>query len=133
MTPIRILLVDDNRDFLGSAVNFLAVDPRLKIVGTVTSGREALELTPGLQPDLVLMDLAMPEMNGLEATRRLKARSTALRVVIVTGNDHQEYRNAANAAGADGFLAKSDFGRRAADLIHTLCPTRQTSCQCEMP
>lgn len=118
--PFRILVVDDSPAFLESATRFLSVDARLEIVGQALSGKEALEQVNLLHPDLVLMDLAMPGMNGLEATRLLKAQSQAPYVVLLTLYDNSEYRNAAVAVGADGFVAKSDFGVSLLPLLHAL-------------
>ena len=120
MSPLRVLLVDDNHDFLESAARFLSAYPCLEIVGWTFSGRDARELVARLQPDLVLMDLTMPGMNGLEATRQIKALPGAPCVVILTLYDNSEYREAAEAAGADGFVTKSELGTQLLPLIRTL-------------
>lgn len=117
MKPRRVLLVDDNAGFLKTASRFLAAHPEVEIVGRAFSGREALGLVTHLHPDLVLMDLAMPEMGGLEATREIKAQPGAPRVVILTLHDNREYRAAAKAVGADGFISKSEFGAQLLALI----------------
>ena len=109
MLPIRVLLVDDNPEFLKSASGFLALQPALQVVGGATSGADALEQIPRLAPDLVLMDWAMPEMSGLEATRLIKAQPGAPRVVVLTMYDLRQYRDAAQLAGADGFLTKAQW------------------------
>jgi len=118
--PIRILLVDDSPEFLESATRFLSVDPHIEIVGRALAGHDALEQVARLRPDLVLMDLAMPEMNGLEATHHIKAQPGAPCVVILTLYDNSEYRAVAETVGADGFLSKSEFGTQLLPLIHTL-------------
>ena len=120
MPAHRVLLVDDSPEFLESAVHFLAEDPAIEVVGRVFSGRGALEQLPVLKPDLVLMDVSMPEMNGLEATRRIKAQDDDLRVILLTLHDNPEYRAAAQAAKADGFVAKSELGIELLPLIHQL-------------
>jgi DNA-binding NarL/FixJ family response regulator len=117
----RIMLVDDNAEFLRVAADFLSTDPQVEIVGQALSGYDALGQVQRLDPDLVVIDLAMPRMNGLEATRRIKARLDAPQVVILTLYDNQEYRARATAAGADGFVSKSEFGEQLLPLIHTLC------------
>ncbi|MCI0390916.1 MAG: response regulator transcription factor [Acidobacteria bacterium] len=117
---MRILLVDDNPKFLEAASRFLSVVPEVEIVACVFSGREAVEQSAQLQPDLVLMDLVMPGMDGLAATREIKAQPDAPRVIIVTLHKHQEYRAAAEAVGADGFLSKSEFGAQLLLLIRAL-------------
>ncbi len=119
--PVRILLVDDNSEFLESAVSFLSADTGLKVVGRATSGQEALKRVKELEPDLVLMDLSMPGMDGIEATRCLKAEHNgALRVVILTLEDDSEYRSAATSAQADGLIKKSEFGTELLPLIEML-------------
>ena len=122
MVSVRVLLVDDNAEFLDSATHFLSADPEIEIVGCVLSAEAALEQAPRLHPDLVLMDLVMPGMNGLEATRQIKVLPGAPRVVILTLYDNAEYRAAAAAVGADGFLAKSEFGALLLSQIHWMFP-----------
>ncbi len=119
-TPLRVLLVDDSWEFLGSVEHFLSAEPRLKIIGYASTGQEALEQVNLLRPDLVLMDLAMPKMNGLVAARQIKAQANAPRVVILTVHNQPEYREAVQAAGADGFISKSDFGAQVLPLIENL-------------
>lgn len=121
MPPIHVLLVDDSPAFLTLVALFLAIDPQIVIVGSARSGREALVQVTHLQPDLVLMDVHMPDMDGLEATRRIKAQSGAPRIVVCTLMTSSEYRAAAETAGADGFLDKAAFTTLLLPLIHTLC------------
>ncbi len=120
MTVIRTLIVDDNPEFLEAAKRFLSADKQLKIIGIALSGQEAITQTDQLSPDLVLMDLAMPDMNGLEATAHIKRRPDSPHVVILTLHDTPEYREASNEVGADGFVTKSDFGVQLLPLIHLL-------------
>jgi DNA-binding NarL/FixJ family response regulator len=120
MRPIRILLVDDSPEFLQSATQFLSTDPSIEIVGGVLSGAEALVEVARVKLDLVLMDWGMPGMNGLEAACCIKARSGAPSVVILTLHDNIEYRAAAQAAGVDGYVTKSEFGTVLLPFIHTL-------------
>jgi DNA-binding NarL/FixJ family response regulator len=118
--PLRILLVDDSWAFLGSAEHFLSMEPDLQIVGCVSSGQEAIEQVELLRPDLVLMDVAMPKMNGLTAARRIKALANGPRLVLMSVHDYPAYRAEAAAAGADGFVGKADFGRQFVPLIRRL-------------
>jgi DNA-binding NarL/FixJ family response regulator len=122
MNPLRILLVDDSAEFLESAARLLMMHQELCVVGRAASGSSALEQVAALQPDLVLMDLAMPGMNGLETTRQIKARPAAPRVVIMTLYDVAEYRNAARDATADGFIAKSSIRSQLLPLLASLFP-----------
>ncbi|NJP05112.1 MAG: response regulator transcription factor [Chloroflexaceae bacterium] len=123
MPSLRVMLVDDSSRFLSSAGRFLKADPRIHLIGRAFSGYEALEQIPHLAPDLVLMDLAMPGMSGLETTRVIKAQPQPPRVVILTSYDTPEYRTAAEQVGADGFMSKSDFGTLVLPLIDHLYRT----------
>ena len=117
---IRVFLVDDNRDFLSAMQRFLANASRIDIAGCAVSGAEALVSMAQCAPDLVILDLVMPGMNGLEVTRRIKAMRDAPRVLILTLNEHFFYGVAARRAGADGFLTKSKMGEQILPLIHRL-------------
>ncbi len=125
MRTIRILLVDDNFSFLEAAARFLASDTNIEIIGQISSSLDAIQQVGQLQPDLILMDIAMPEVNGLEATRSIKAQPNAPRVIILTLYDNQEYRTASKAVKADGFIAKSEFGAQLLPLIHSMFSTQQ--------
>jgi two-component system response regulator AlgR len=116
----RILVVDDNPTFLAAVVSLLPTIEGIEVVGTAGSGREALERMAVLEPDLVLMDLAMPGMNGLEAARHLAALPRRPRVVLMTAHEDKAYRVAALKAGADGFLHKSELEDQLMPLIRTL-------------
>ena len=120
--PARILLVDDSRRFIESAERFFADELGVTVVGSALSGAEALDQVARLNPDLVLMDVAMPGMDGLEATQHIKARANAPLVIILTFYDTPKYRQAAHQAGADGFVPKADFGEKLLPLIFTLLP-----------
>jgi len=118
----RVLLVDDNQDFLKAAKRFLRGVPGLELVGQATSGEQALELSAALHPDLVLMDFAMPGMNGLAATLRIKQQPNAPKVIMVTLHTHAALRALANDAGADGLLQKEDLVVELPRLLASLFP-----------
>ena len=120
MQPVRVLLVDDSPEFLKVAARFLSMYPWMAIVGRAHSGREAQDAVSRLHPDLVLMDMTMPDMNGLEATRRIKAQPGAPCVVMLTLHHDQHYRTAATAVGADGFVSKADVGTQLLPVITSL-------------
>jgi len=117
---MRILIADDSKEFLGVAERFLSADPQIEVVGTAHSGPEAIDSVNRLNPDLVLMDIAMPGMSGLEATRKIKEQPNPPLVVILTLYDNTEYRDFAKEICADGFLSKSEFGTQLLPLIHEL-------------
>ncbi len=114
---IRLLLVDDDAGFRNTVRQLLEQRVEAEVLGEAGSGEEAIRLTNDLHPDVVLMDLAMPRMNGLEATRLLKTRWPDLAVVILTVHDEDAYRRTALAAGATAFLQKKMLG---VDLWPTL-------------
>lgn len=120
MDLIRTLLVDDNPKFLEAASRFLISDPYIDVIATSLSGEEAIEQVNRLNPDLVLMDIALPGINGLDATRRIKSLPDPPYVIILTLHDNDEYRNASQAVQADDFIAKSDFGNDLLNKIYKL-------------
>jgi len=119
---VRTLIVDDHAAFLDELAHVLEEDREMDVVGRAALGEEALEQTTALRPDLVLMDLAMPGMGGLEATRRLKAEPGAPRVIMLSLHEHPMYRTAALDAGANGFVPKSKLGITLLPMIHSLFP-----------
>jgi DNA-binding NarL/FixJ family response regulator len=119
---VRTLMVDDHAAFLDELAHLLAEKREIDVVGRAASGEDALEQTTVLRPDLVLMDLAMPGMGGLEATRRLKAEPDAPRVIILSLHEHPMYRTAALDAGANSFVPKSKLGTTLLPMIHSLFP-----------
>jgi DNA-binding NarL/FixJ family response regulator len=120
MPAVHLLLVDDNPDFVQAAAEFLAADPGIEIAGIATSGERALELADTYHPELVIMDLAMPGMGGLEATRRLKARPNPPAVIVLSLYYDDAYFDPARRVGADGVVSKSDLGIALLPLIHRM-------------
>ncbi|KJE23502.1 two component transcriptional regulator, LuxR family [Frankia torreyi] len=106
-TPaIRVLLADDQALVRGGFRMILDARPGIEVVGEAGDGAEAVELVGGSTPDVVLMDVRMPTMDGVEATRRIAASGSAARVIILTTYDLDEYVFAALRAGASGFMLK---------------------------
>lgn len=125
--PIRVLLVDDQELFRSGLAVIVNASADLDVVGEAASGREALSLVEQTTPDVVLMDIRMPEMDGVEATRQLFAphaaarRSTPLRVVVLTTFNLDDRAAAAIRYGASGFLLKDttpDHLRAAIRTVH---------------
>src|SRR5690242_18996881 len=106
---IRTILVDDSRANLDALATSLRRHPRFEVVGTAADGAEGMRLYEELQPDLVLTDFNMPGMTGAALTRALKAVPRPPLVVVVSNHAAQEYRDAAEAAGADGYALKSEL------------------------
>ena len=104
--PVRTLIADDHPVFRGGLRTLLAADEMVEIVGEATNGTEAVALAEELQPDVVVMDLQMPELNGIEATRQIVARSPHVGVLVLTMFEDDDSVFAAMRAGARGYLLK---------------------------
>ena len=104
--PIRVLLVDDHAILRQGVHALLAREPDILVVGEAGDGQEALDQMPELRPDVVIMDIVMPRMNGLEATRLLKERYPNVRTLILSMYDDQEYVVQIIQAGAAGYVLK---------------------------
>ena len=109
MSKITVLLVDDHEGFINAAMRHLRKVEWLDIVGRASSGLEAIERSETLRPQVVLMDLAMPEMGGLQATRLIKTQDAPPFVVIASHFDDAEHREHAMRAGADDFVSKLSY------------------------
>ncbi len=109
MGQTKVLVVDDHQDFRRVVRDFLSRLPNIDIVGEAVDGDEAIEKAETLSPDIILMDVAMPKKNGLEATRIIKQRWPNIKVMIETTFDNPLYRVQALKAKADGFILKSSL------------------------
>lgn len=109
MRKIRVLLVDDHEGFINAAMRHFRKLDWLELAGTAGNGLEAIERSEALRPDVVLMDLAMPEMGGLQATRLIKTQDAPPFVVIASHFDDAEHREHAMRAGADDFVSKLSY------------------------
>jgi DNA-binding NarL/FixJ family response regulator len=105
------LVVDDSELALKSISTMLKICGRLEIVGTAADGLEALEKARELRPDLVVMDLQMPRMNGFESATHIRRERPDTRIVHVTTHDDPDVKEASRASGADQFLNKSNLPR----------------------
>jgi two-component system response regulator DesR len=114
---IRVLLVDDESIFLAALRALLEHDRRMEVVGMAQTSAEALELAAETHPDVVLIDLALPGIDGFETTRLLLAASPSLKVIAVSGRPNEEAEEAARAAGATTFLYKGGLHEEIAEAI----------------
>jgi len=119
---IRVLLVDDNTAFLKAATTFLNSLAGVEVTACATSAVEGLARSAELRPDLILMDLVMPGMNGLKAVNLVKQGVDAPKTVVLTLHNTEDYRSGAKAAGADGFIVKDDLVVDLPPLLESLFP-----------
>lgn len=120
-TSTRTLIVDDSAAFRRCIQAFLESESEIEVVGEATSGMEAIIKARELKPDLVLIDMRMPGMDGISAARQLREEMPKLKIIVMTSVDIQEYRDAAMANGASGFVVKES-------VIDTLLPTIRDIC-----
>ena len=120
---VTVLIVDDNAQFRALMREIVAEEPDLHVVGEAADGAEAMRLVQALRPAILLLDLVMPQVNGLEVLRWSKAERPESKVIIVTVHDEDAYRQAAEASGADAFLLKKT-------LVTDLLPTIRRLCGC---
>ena len=106
MSTVRVLVVDDQRLVREGIASLLGIQPGIEVIGTAADGREAVERALALAPDVVLMDVRMPEMDGVDAVAVLARRAPNCRVVMLTTFDDEEYVVQALRAGAAGYLLK---------------------------
>jgi DNA-binding NarL/FixJ family response regulator len=107
MQKIRVLVVDDHTIVRDGICALLALTVDIEVVGEATNGNEALKMVRELQPDVVLMDIAMPIMGGLEATRRISKEFPKTKVLVLTQHDDKEYVFPIIESGASGFISKA--------------------------
>lgn len=117
MAPIRVLLAEDQSMVLGALAALLALEEDLEVVGRARDGREALRLVEETRPDVVLTDIEMPEMTGLELAAELARREDPARVVIVTTFARSGYLRRALDAGAAGYLLKDSPAEELAEAV----------------
>ncbi|TMR91768.1 response regulator [Nonomuraea basaltis] len=117
---IRVLIADDQGMVRTGFTVFLSAQPDIEVVGEAANGREAVQQAAALSPDVVLMDVRMPVMNGLEATRELLSRRASPKVLILTTFDLDDYVYEALRAGASGFLLKDASAAQLAEAVRVV-------------
>ena len=115
--PIRIMIADDHTILRQGLVRLLEDQPEFKVVEEATNGRMALEKALDLKPDIIIMDIAMPLMNGIEAAKRIKKHLPKTKIIILSMYSHEHYIHELLETGISGYLLKDSSGR---DIIHAI-------------
>jgi DNA-binding NarL/FixJ family response regulator len=118
---IRVLLADDTQEIRRLLRVNLELDGRFEVVGEAADGAEAVELTRSLHPDAVVLDLAMPIMDGLQAAPAIRESVPAARILVLSGFDHSRMEARAREQGAHGYLEKGTAFGKIADVLMALC------------
>lgn len=120
MSPIRVLIADDHRLFRQGLRHVCQAAGGIEVVGEAENGREAVRLAQELKPDVVLMDIRMPDLDGVEATRQITAHDPTVRIVILTMYREDQYVFEAIKAGARGYLLKDADEQELVEAIHAV-------------
>ena len=120
MSKIRVIIADDHVLFREGTRNLIEQEPDMEVVGEAGDGEEAVSLVTQLKPDVALIDIAMPNVNGIEATRQIKARCPTTASLILTAYDDDQYVFALLEAGAAGYLLKNVSGKELANAIRAV-------------
>ena len=124
MSKVRILIADDHELIRRGLAAVLADRPDWSIVGEAADGRQACELAARLTPEIVVLDLTMPQLNGLDATRQIRISTPKTRILIVTAHESEQLLREVLDAGAMGYVLKSDAGRVLGQAIEALLDDR---------
>jgi DNA-binding NarL/FixJ family response regulator len=117
MKPVRIMLVDDHPLIREAIAHLVASAPDFELVGEAANGKECLERIADLRPDILVLDIAMPDMNGEQVSRELRRRYPELKIIALSGYNDRQFVRAMTRAGAKAYVVKSASGR---ELIHAL-------------
>ncbi len=120
MTSLRILIVDDHAVVRRGVRSLLESQPGWEVSGEATTGREAVDLARRLQPDVIVMDLSLPELNGLDATRQILKESPRSEILVLTMHHSEELARDALQAGARGYVLKSDADQSLIAAVESL-------------
>jgi DNA-binding NarL/FixJ family response regulator len=117
MNPIRVLIAEDHTIVRQGLARLLSDQPRLNVVGEATNGQKAVAMTESLKPDILIMDIAMPKMNGVEASKKIRKLMPKIKILILSMYSHEHYIHELMDVGVSGYLLKDSSGR---DIIKAI-------------
>jgi two-component system response regulator NreC len=120
VSMIRVLLADDHAILRSGLIRLLGEESDIEVIGEAENGREAVQKVQELHPDIVLMDIGMPVMNGMEATKQIKKRGNEVKVLVLTMHDNEEYLFQVLQAGASGYVLKKAADSDLVNAIHVV-------------
>ena len=116
--PIRILIADDHTIVRQGLARMLEEQPDLKVIGEATNGQKAVDKVLALKPDVAILDISMPRMNGIEAAKRIRKRLPETKIIILSMYSHEHYIDELLETGVSGYLLKDSSGRDIVKAIH---------------
>lgn len=122
---VRILVVDDHEHFRNFITSTLRKQPHLQVIGEAQDGPEAVQAVQALQPDLVLLDIGLPTLNGIEAGRRIRKAAPNTKIVFLTQESSRDTVDAAFNLGASGYVVKGQAGEELIMAIHSVMQGKQ--------
>jgi DNA-binding NarL/FixJ family response regulator len=126
---IKVLIADDHQLFREGLAKLLGSDPEIEIIALAEDGEEAIEFVEKYNPDMILLDIAMPKMNGIEATRKLKTDYPDIKIIAVSMHKDKQYVKGALEAGADGYLVKNTRYQQLIDAIKMVYSGKKFLCE----
>jgi DNA-binding NarL/FixJ family response regulator len=124
---LTVMLVDDNLNFLASVKKSLSLSPHIQVVAEAHNGKQALALAQRLQPDLMLLDIVMPGLSGLDVAQTMQSWPKSPRVLFLTMHDNESYRAVAKTLGALGLVGKANFVAELLPIIAGLTTPSETT------
>ena len=125
LSSIRILLVDDFKDWLRQVRLLLKPRPECQVIAEASDGLEAVQKAEDLKPDLILLDIALPKLNGIEAARRIRQRSPSSKIIFLSQNSDLNVVRAALGTGALGYVRKTDAGHELLPAVDAVLGDKQ--------
>jgi DNA-binding NarL/FixJ family response regulator len=125
LSLIRILVVDDFKDWLRQVPLLLQSRPECQVIAEASDGLEAVRKAQVLKPDLILLDIGLPKLNGIEAARRIRQRSPSSKIIFLSQNSNLDFVRAALGTGALGYVLKTDAGRELLPAVDAVLGGKQ--------